>query len=604
MWMMMPTPKLKPKPKAKPQLSLIPKKKGNPKLNPTHKGRPEQMRFPPIGLAHFITPCLGVSILICISLMDSAVAGVRADTGPSRAEAPRQWIDMKVISPGEVVRVDAGGDFQAALERAAPGDTIELEAGAVFQGPFVLPYKPHSDDPASQWITIRSGRSDTLLPPEGVRVSPADAAAMARLETATGAVVSTAPGAHHYRFVGIEFRPAASSPLAGAQNFLNTLISLGADEASGDMIPHNLVIERCYLHGNPLVGTRRGIIMNSASTAVIDSWLANFKMIGDDSQAIIGWEGPGPYLIRNNYLEAAGENLMFGGADPAIRDRVPADIEIRGNHFAKPVGWKAGTPDYAGTTWTIKNLMELKNARRVLVDGNLFEHNWVESQNGFAILFTVRNQDGKAPWSVVEDVTFSNNIVRHVANGINILGWDDAHSSLQTRRIVIRNNLFTDLGEGEGEGDLIQLLDGTESVVIEQNTAIHKGNILKVDGLTHGGFEFRDNIVFHNQYGIAGTDTAPGNAVFQRYFTDAVVHGNLVAGGSADAWPAGNHFPKSLAAVQFMDAGNGDFRVTMSSPYRIAGRAAGVDFAELCSALSVTEQPPFCPTVSLPSQAR
>lgn len=538
----------------------------------------------------FMGVCAAASVLV----VGGGTVGELAVAGPQRAEEPRHRIDPEVVSPGEVIRVGAGGDLQAALERAAPGDTIELEAGAVFQGPFVLPYKPESPDPDFQWITIRSGGSDSTLPRPGVRVSPADAAAMARLETASGAVVSTAAGAHHYRFLGIEFRPAANSPQAGAGNFLDALISLGADEASGDRVPHHLVIERCYLHGDPLVGARRGIILNSAATMVVDSWLSDFKMADHDSQAIIGWEGPGPYLIRNNYLEAAGENLMFGGADPAIRERVPADIEIRGNHFAKPVGWKVGSHGYAGTAWMIKNLMELKNARRVLVDGNLFEYNWEESQNGFAILFTVRNQEGSAPWSVVEDVIFSNNVVRHVANGINILGRDDNHPSRQTRRIVIRNNLFMDLGGAWGAGNLIQLLNGTRNVIIEHNTAINKGSILKGEGRPHGGFEFRDNIVLHNRYGIVGTDSAPGNAVLERYFAGAVVYGNVVAGGSADAYPSGNLFPKSLDAVGFIDAGGGDFRLSMASPYRAAGQAAGVDFAQLCSALSVTEQPSLC----------
>lgn len=548
----------------------------------------------------FIVFIVAASLLI----VGGATAGGPAVAGAQRAEAPRHSLDMEVISPGEVIRLTVGGDFQAALERAAPGDTIELEAGAVFQGPFVLPYKPESLGTDSQWITIRSGGSDAALPPAGIRVAPADAVAMARLETTSGAVVSTAPGAHHYRFVGIEFQPAVSSPPAGGANFLNALIHFGADEASGEPLPHHLVIERCYLHGDPLVGARRGIILNSAATVVVDSWLADFKMTGGDSQAIIGWAGPGPYLIHNNYLEAAGENLMFGGADPAIRDRVPADIEIRGNHFAKPVAWKAGAPGYAGTTWSIKNLLELKNARRVQVDGNLFEHNWAESQNGFAILFTVRNQEGSAPWSVVEDVTFSNNIVRHVANGINILGRDNNHRSQQTRRIVIRNNLFTDLGEGQGEGHLVQLLNGTRNVVIEHNTAIHKGSILKGNGRAHAGFEFRDNIVVHNQYGIVGTDSAPGNAVLERYFANAVVYRNVITGGPADAYPSGNLYPQSLDDVGFIDIGTGDFRLRMDSPYRIAGRIAGVDFEELCSALSVTEHPPFCATAPLPQALR
>ena len=59
------------------------------------------------------------------------------------------------------------------------------------------------------------------------------------------------------------------------------------------------------------------------------------------------------------------------------------------------------------------------------------------SQNGFAILFTVRNQDGGAPWSVVEDIVFANNVVRRVGSGINILGHDDNNTSRQTSRISV-----------------------------------------------------------------------------------------------------------------------------------------------------------------------
>ena len=182
--------------------------------------------------------------------------------------------------------------------------------------------------------------------------------------------------------------------------------------------------------------------MNSATSAVIDSYISECHEAGADSQAIAGWNGPGPFKIVNNYLQGAGENLMFGGADPTITNLVPSDIEVRGNHFDKPVSWRTAA-------WSVKNIFELKNARRVLIDGNIFEHNWPQAQNGFSILFTVRNQDGTAPWSVVQDVTFTHNIVRHVAAAVNILGTDDIHASQQTKRILISNNLFDDVSRGQ-----------------------------------------------------------------------------------------------------------------------------------------------------------
>ena len=71
-------------------------------------------------------------------------------------------------------------------------------------------------------------------------------------------------------------------------------------------------------------------------------YVSNFKDASADSQSIAGWNGDGPFIIANNYLEASGENVMFGGADPSIPALVPADIEIPGPHIAKPLRWRAG----------------------------------------------------------------------------------------------------------------------------------------------------------------------------------------------------------------------------------------------------------------------
>ena len=56
-------------------------------------------------------------------------------------------------------------------------------------------------------------------------------------------------------------------------------------------------------------------MLNSATSAVIDSWLGDCHSNQGDSQAIVGWNGPGPYLIQNNHLEAGHEVVMFGGGD-------------------------------------------------------------------------------------------------------------------------------------------------------------------------------------------------------------------------------------------------------------------------------------------------
>ena len=53
----------------------------------------------------------------------------------------------------------------------------------------------------------------------------------------------------------------------------------------------------------------------------------------------------------------------------------------------------------------MKNLLELKIAQRVLIDGNEFKNNWPASQQGWAILFTPRAESGAALQAVVQDIT-------------------------------------------------------------------------------------------------------------------------------------------------------------------------------------------------------
>jgi hypothetical protein len=506
----------------------------------------------------------------------------RAATARAPVERPRRTVDADE-SPrgGRTIRVTAGGDLQGAIDAAKPGDTIALEQGATYRGPFRLPRKE-----GAGWIVI-GPRTERGLPPAGRRVDPSHAKAMAKLVASSGdAIVDADPGAHHYKLIGLEIAPADGE-------FVRALVQIGSKESTADNVPHHFVIDRCYLHGDPRKGSRRGVALNSADTAVMNSYLSDLKEAGADSQAIAGWNGPGPFRIANNYLEAAGENVMFGGADPTIADLVPSDIEVTGNFLTKPLRWKQDDSSFDGTAWTIKNLFELKNARRVLVDGNLFEHNWPQAQNGFAILLTPRNQDGGAPWSVVEDVSFVNNVVRHVAAGMNMLGRDDIHRSQQMRRVAISNNVFLDVGGRWGKGRLFQLLDGIRDVTIDHNTALQSDAILWAgDSAPHIGFVFENNIVMHNAYGMLAGNTAVGIPTIERYLPGASVRKNVIVGGKAESYPPDNFFPSSVDQVGFAGHRAGNVRLSPSSRYARAGtdrRDVGADMDALRQLIAAPE---------------
>ncbi|HET9532613.1 MAG TPA: hypothetical protein VFQ92_19825, partial [Blastocatellia bacterium] len=473
-------------------------------------------------------------------------------------ELPRIYLDTTYPAvSGPAITVRQGDNLQAAFNAAQPGSEIVLEAGATFTGNFTLPAKT-----GTGWIIIRTSRM-AEMPAAGTRIDPTlHAAHMPRVVTSNSiAAVTALAGAHHYRFVGIEF--AAT----GRLNY--NVIRLGdSDETNADRQPTDIIIDRCYIHGHTAGDLRRGVTLNSRRTSIIDSHISEVHQIGADTQAIGGWNGPGPFKIVNNYLEAAGENIMIGGADPKIVNMVPSDIEIRHNHIAKPLRWRSSiiekpiitaalgasggslqpgatcyyrivargrigysatassaasdekavtlaagqssvqlswtpseratsyrvyrstdrsnwvyydaaetsytdtgaspsggantAPSTIGTRWTVKNLFELKSGRRVLVSGNLFENCWKDAQTGYAILIKTTNPDGGALWNVTEDVTFSNNLVRHAGIGISIVGRDSSDSVEFTRRVKVEHNLFDDISASRwgGSGHPIQLFAG------------------------------------------------------------------------------------------------------------------------------------------------
>ena len=159
---------------------------------------------------------------------------------------PQAFVDTAYpASTGKAWLVNAGGDLQGALNSAQPGDIVSLAAGATFTGPYTLPAKS-----GVGWVKVMSS-SLASLPPEGTRVSPAQAGLMPKiLGPSGGLALQAASGAHHFRFVGVEFSPA---PGAGQ----HTLIRIGTDAGSVSALPHHIIFDRCYLHGTSQGATSR-----------------------------------------------------------------------------------------------------------------------------------------------------------------------------------------------------------------------------------------------------------------------------------------------------------------------------------------------------------
>lgn len=445
-----------------------------------------------------------------------------------------------------VIHVEAGGDLQAALNGALPGDTIVLQAGARFVGNFRLPAK-------AGMVTLRS--SGTL---ENRRVSEADAPLMATITSGGTSAPLDLYDSANWTLDGIRFEPNVG----------------GYGETIGIWRGENIVLRRLLLVVPSGQEQKRFVLGNGRNITLTQSHCSGVWRSGQDSQCFAAWDGAGPYAITDNFLEAASENVLFGGADSIAPDNLPSDILVEHNVFSKRLEWK-------GQPRGVKNLFELKAARRVVVRHNLFERNWIDGQSGSAIVFTPRNQDGTAPWTVVEDVLFEYNIVRDTPSHFNILGYDNINPSGQTTRITIRQNLLL----GSGGGRLAVIGNEVGTLVFDHNTYVNpqvsaaamatlyaEGTIALAAGdgrapaFAVQDFTFTNNLAQFNTYGLhspIGLGSAALAGMTRAYHWTS----NVLAGGSG-TYPATTTF---LPVEDYPPQFDADYYLVLTSQFKSMG---------------------------------
>jgi hypothetical protein len=296
----------------------------------------------------------------------------------------------------------------------------------------------------------------------------------------------------------------------------------------------------------------------------------------------------GPYKIVNNFLESSGENILFGGG-PATY--TPADIEIRGNHIFKPLTWKQGAPGFIGGTsgkpFIVKNLFELKNAQRVLFEGNILENSWGGfSQTGFAILLTPKNQNNRCSVCKVTDVVIRLNYISHVGSGMqiaSILAGGIAQGS-GGERYSIHDNIFDDIdGRVYGGFGVFALMSSDvpplRDIAIRHNTAFPSRGFLflgvGVDREKISNFVLADNVIGAPQFDLYstgggqkncafGASSQPPTATFKNCFSNPTITHNLIV-GSKGGWPNGNFYTKDASYIVE------DFRGGKGGNYRLCG---------------------------------
>ncbi|MEW5918900.1 MAG: hypothetical protein AB1762_21030, partial [Gemmatimonadota bacterium] len=506
-----------------------------------------------------------------VYVLDSTTADVQR---PVAAELPRDSVSVVWRQPtGRTITVRQGDNLQRALNDARRGDEVVIEAGAEFRGNFVLPAKP--GDATDGWITVRTAAMNAITP-QGTRIDPTNHAMhMPKLVTTNDrAALATEEQASGWRIVGIEV--TVDPNFRNVQQGLVLLGDGSGAQRSPQQVPRDLILDRVYIHGQPTVNLKRCVALNSAHTAIVESQLLECHGKGFDSQSILGWNGPGPFRIENNRLEAAGEVIMFGGADPAIQNLVPGDISVVRNYLTRPAEWRG--------TWTVKNLFELKNAQRVLVEGNVMQNNWADAQIGFAVV--MGSADSGYPWCIVQDVTFQYNYIDNSAGGFQL--FDHYGTAHEMRRITIRHNLLTNIGLPNlgMNGRMYQLQGRIDDLAIENNTGFApKIFITFGDGQQPmSRFSFRNNIGGEADYPVHG-GRANGAQAMAVYTTagSRFERNIIVTRVPPRVLPPNNTYVPARLAIGLNDgaAGLGAFKLSRESSYFGSGTGGSMPGADI-----------------------
>ena len=468
--------------------------------------------------------------------------------------------------PDGVCLVPAGGDLQAALNLASCGDTIKLQDGASWRGPFTLPSK----NPCTTYTTLtRQGAQPEIFnvipacyqqgpsfAAEQARKAACFAALKAAYETnapklytdeaaarqGIGVPLGTAFDADYWRVTGIEIHStsAIQDPPVYALVTVGLSDPSGSNVTSASQLPNHIVFDRVSLHGNRSGSLVRAILGNGDHIQMINS-LCYDVHYSNDSQCFMAYNGNGPFLIENNYLSAAGENILFGGADPTIPGLIPSDIIQTRNYMTKEWEWwqdaaKVGYT-FGGTAWSTKNVTECKNCQRNAIYGNVIENSWAQNQNGGLILFQSVKDGPACTWCTVRDIQVFNNVIRNGGDALSVggKGCGSLGCAVMARNISFHNNLAYNLALKFGPS-------GTSGA---------SGFVL-ISGSSQGGDAALDGITIdHNTFDVEGTAGFLGGVVGDR-FSRLTITNNLSRSRGGPGDPLGG-FNSPIAAAE----GNG-----------------------------------------------
>ena len=520
--------------------------------------------------------------------------------------------------------------FQTALDGAAAAQVsgiyiIELDKDTTYDlaGGFNIDNASYG---GTNWVVIRSSGYESSPPVAvGTRVVSGDEANQARIEITDGSLPFICDyGSHHIVFVGLEFF-----------NNINTVKQFmlighskttAVDATQVSEISHHIGIDRCIFHAP----TTTILHLHGLRISCDDFYLTNSRLAGikhtSDGQGVQTVNSRGPWHIENNYVEASGENFLFGsGFDLVIEGVVISDVTFIRNHCNKPSIWNKWHADFNGIPdangWEVKNSFEIKTGQRFNISGNVFSGTWSRGQNGTIFLLTLRagaisisGQLPTDPNATIKDIRIENNLFKEMMRWMNFLVEEDFSTSpsIPMERVLIQNNLVYEQGgndygaDGFSTGRHLNIQSGNRlrpanDIVFNHNTTVwsnghpegHLGMDFETDTIICKDFTLTNNILYDGQFDYSKLGSS--GKMPDRTKTLIADNNGIIDPAFNNDWAgvgSGNVTAATLVAAKFTDEVNLDYTLQSDSPFKgIAdnGIDAGVFFPDLNNAIAGVE---------------
>lgn len=478
----------------------------------------------------------------------------------------------------------------------------------------------------TSWIVIQTkGLNWTIFPwTRDTRIDPSTAVGtIAKFTSAinAGNVMSAQNiGVNRYWIRGLDLEMTATTAVQTLINLTPTSPSFVAVSAN---LPDHIVFDHIYGHGG-VANNVGGIELGGNYIAVVDSWLSDFKSTANDTQAVFGFAG-GPWRVRNNFIEATGENILFGGSNigpvNTVEGVVPHDYTEEYNWLYKPLQWMSA-PMNAPTgvvyeqinrspfAWDVKNIHEFKFCVRCLVQYEILENNWSSAQGGYNILVNqAATQNGL--FSTEQDITFQYLRVKGGVSAIQSNAKDtnatvpSFHDSPRNHRIMFRHISFEGLSQNNCDdvtvtcglqSDWLISSNGGVGLILDHITSTAPSSvsrsIVQSDGTPANQFDFAvyfsNNIISTGTNGFRKTAAPSGNnnpadpktywgglqdpGFFNNVITDCTHPAGVAL--VATTWFVGTQCPNTMADVGFVNwngGSGGNYSLVPGSLYSSTG---------------------------------